>query len=334
MCRQQKPIWLNENCIIDFDMENDDQPFTFRAVQNFVAAVEAGSVTRAAHRLGTSPSSVSQQLSALEAALGARLIERSARHFRLTRAGTLFLEPAKALLDDVGAAKASLMMAEQAPPLALRVASIEELDATVIAPWLVKLTERFPKTALSLTSGASHENHDALSSRAVDMTLAVDTVAKVDWVERHPILRDPFILVTARDAPADLTQTPLIRYEQDLHIGRQIEAHLRRAGPLPPRGFAFSTNQALFAMTAELNGWAITTALAYLGTPLAKDLVTPKRLPIQQFSRQLELHARAGGLGALPQVIAGDLRDCLAARIIPQATQRLGFLAGQMAIIQ
>ena len=264
-------------------MDKNDPPFTFRAVQNFVAAVEAQSVTRAAHRLGTSPSSVSQQLTSLEAALGARLIERSARQFRLTRAGALFLDPAKALLDNIGAAKAKLVLADQAPPLNLRFASIEELDATVTAPWLLKLVDRFPKAALSLTGGASHENHDALSSRAVDMTLAVDTVAKVDWVERHPILRDPFILVTAKGA--DLTNSPMIRYELELAIGRQIEAQLRRTGPVPARGFAFSTNQALFAMTAELGGWAITTALAYLGTPLARDLVDAKPLHIPRIKQ-------------------------------------------------
>lgn len=313
-------------------MDKNDPPFTFRAVQNFVAAVEAQSVTRAAHRLGTSPSSVSQQLTSLEAALGARLIERSARQFRLTRAGVLFLDPAKALLDNIGAAKAKLVLADQAPPLNLRFASIEELDATVTAPWLLKLADRFPKAALSLTGGASHENHDALSSRAVDMTLAVDTVAKVDWVERHPILRDPFILVTAKGA--DLTNSPMIRYELELAIGRQIEAQLRRTGPVPARGFAFSTNQALFAMTAELGGWAITTALAYLGTPLARDLVDAKPLHIPRFSRRLELHSRAGALGDLPRIIAGDLRTCIADRIIPDAAARLGFLGDDMKIIQ
>ncbi len=320
--------------MIDFDMDQNEPPFTFRAVQNFVAAVEAQSVTRAAHLLGTSPSSVSQQLTALETSLGARLIERTARQFRLTRAGELFLEPAKAILDDVGAAKVRLALADQTPPLSLRIASLEELDATVTAPWLLRLANRFPKAALSLTSGASHENHDALSTRAVDMTLAVDTVAKVDWVERHPILRDPFILVTAKDASPDLTTAPFIRYEQNLQIGRQIEAHLRRAGPAPTRGFAFSTNQAMFAMTAELRGWAVTTALAYLGTPLAHELVTPQPLHTPRFSRQLELHARADALGDLPTIIAGDLRACIADRILPEATTRLAFLGDDMQIIQ
>jgi DNA-binding transcriptional LysR family regulator len=63
----------------DVDMENNEPPFTFRAAQIFVAAVEAQSVTKAAHRMGISPSSVSQQLASLEAALGAKLIERTAR---------------------------------------------------------------------------------------------------------------------------------------------------------------------------------------------------------------------------------------------------------------
>lgn len=275
---------------------------------------------------------MSQQLTRLEAALGVRLIERSARQFRLTRAGALFLDPAKALLDSVGAAKARLVLADHAPPLNLRFASIEELDATVTAPWVLKLADRFPKAVLTLTGGVSHENHDALSSRAVDMTLAVDTVAKVDWVERHPILRDPFILVTAKGA--NQANSPMIRYELELPIGHQIEAQLRRTGPVPARGFAFSTNQALFAMTAELGGWAITTALTYLGTPLARDLVDVRPLSIPRFSRRLELHSRAVALGDLPTIITVDLRTCIAERIIPDAQARLGFLGDEMQIIQ
>ena len=316
-------------------MENNEQPFTFRAVQIFVAAVEARSVTRAAHRLGISPSSVSQQLASLEAALGARLIERSARQFRLTRAGTLFLDPAKQLLDDVGSAKAKLALADHTPPMALKIASIEELDATVTAPWLLRMRDAFPNITFSLTSGASHENHDALSSRAVDMMLAVDTVAAVDWVEQHPILRDPFVLVTAPDCdPATaLTNTPFIRYASDLLIGRQIEAQLRRTGLGPARGFEFTTNQALFAMTSELGGWAITTALAFLGTPRAGDLVRAHPLPIPQFSRRLALHAREGALGDLPAHIASEMRSCLTTRILDTARTRLPFIDDGLQVL-
>ncbi|WP_296419985.1 LysR family transcriptional regulator [Pseudooctadecabacter sp.] len=316
-------------------MDNPDPPFTFRAAQVFVAAVEAASVTRAAHRMGMAPSSVSQQLSTLEAALGAKLIERSARHFRLTRAGEVFLPAAKALLDDVSAAKAQLVMADQAPPMTVRVASIEELDATVSAPWLLRLKVRFPNISVTLSSGASHENHDALSSRAVDVMMAVDTVAQADWVDQHPILRDPFILVTAPDLAADaILSRPFVRYSGDLQIGRQIEAQLRRSGVVPVRGFEFSTNQALFAMTAELGGWAITTALAFFGTPLAGDLVRAHALPVPAFARVLALHTRAGALGELPAQMAEDMRGCLTDRIVRDADTRVPFLDGGLQILR
>lgn len=164
------------------------------------------------------------------------------------------------------------MTVDQMPPISVRIAFIEELDATVIAPWLLKLTGKFPNISFALSGGASNENHKALSTRAVDLMLAVDTVAQADWVEQHPVLRDPFILVTAPqmgNAPdLDLLNTgPFVRYSTDLQIGCQIEAQLRRSGMQPVRGYEFSTNQALFAMTAELGGWAIIRALAYFGTP-------------------------------------------------------------------
>ncbi len=326
---------MRQNRKNDFKMQNGDPPFTFRAAQVFVACVEAQSVTRAAHRVGMAPSSVSQQLAGLEAALGAKLIERSARQFRLTRAGEVFLPAAKALLDDVSAAKAQLVMVDQAPPMVVRVASIEELDATVCAPWLLRLKARLPNVSVTLSSGASHENLDALTSRAVDMMLAVDTVARADWVEMHPILRDPFVMVTApRLAPEAILSRPFVRYSGELQIGRQIEAQLRRSGVAPARGYEFSTNQALFAMVAELGGWAITTALAFLGTPLAGDLVSAHALPVPNFSRRLALHARAGALGELPAQMASDMRACLEARITGQAAARLPFLEGGFSVLR
>lgn len=316
-------------------MENADPPFTFRAAQVFVAVVEAQSVTRAAHRMGLAASSVSQQLSGLEAALGAKLVERTARQFRLTRAGEVFLPAAKALLDDVSAAKAKLVLVDQAPPMDVRIASIEELDATVTASWLLRLRSRFPNITTMLSSGASHENHDALSSRAADITLAVDTVSQVDWVDQFPILRDPFILIAAPGVPMDALLTrPFVRYRNELQIGRQIEAQLRRSGLQPPKGFEFSTNQALFAMTAELGGWAVTTALAFLGTPLSEDMVKAHPVPVPAFSRRLVLAARAGALGDLPTVLAEDLRQCLQDRILTGAEARLPTLKDGFQILR
>ena len=61
-------------------------------IELFRAIVEAGGISAAALALGSSPPAVSRKLSALEARLGVRLAERSARRFRLTDEGALYYE--------------------------------------------------------------------------------------------------------------------------------------------------------------------------------------------------------------------------------------------------
>lgn len=315
----------------------DPTPFTFRACQIFVAAVEAGSVTRAAQRLGLSPSSVSQQLANLEAALGAQLLERSARRFRLTSSGRLFLARARQLLDDVSAAKAELTAENQSPAMRLRLAVVEEFDAEVTADWLARLARRYPNIAVTVTSGASHANHDALESRAADMVIAVDAAEPSEAVEAHPLLRDRFLAVMAPALPERpgreaLLARPFLRYARELYIGRSIEAHLGRAGLRPGPGHAFTTNRALFAMVAATGGWGVSTALAVLGTPGAEALVRAEPLPVPGFSRRLGLHVRRGALGVLPAQFAAELRASLAARLLPRAAAELAFLPGALEL--
>jgi len=316
-----------------------DRPaFTFRAAQDFVAVVEAQSVTRAARRLGMSASSVSQQLANLESALESRLVERNARMFRLTPPGTLFLNRALALLDDVSAAKAELALADQAPRMTLRVATIEEFDATVTPHWLSALGRSFPNISFSISSGASHENHDALAHRAADLILAVDAAEPAEWVESHDILRDAFVLATPRgDGDVtdrdDLAGRPFLRYASDLYIGRQLEAALRRGRIRPDHRYDFTTNRALFAMIARTGGWGVTTALAVIGTSEAATMIRAQRLPLPGFSRRLALHARRDAHGALPSLMARQLRRSIAATMTAPLAGTPGLAPDDLTIL-
>ncbi len=70
----------------------------------FLAVAEARSFTRAAHKLGISPSAASQAVRALEARLGTPLLMRSTRSLSLTAAGATYLDragPAFMALTDV-----------------------------------------------------------------------------------------------------------------------------------------------------------------------------------------------------------------------------------------
>lgn len=68
-----------------------------------LTVAEAGGFTRAAERLGLSKAQVSKQVSALEAALGVKLLHRTTRRVALTEAGRLYLDfarQARHALDD------------------------------------------------------------------------------------------------------------------------------------------------------------------------------------------------------------------------------------------
>ena len=67
-------------------------------IRAFLLVVESGSFTEAARRLGLSQPAVSAQVAALEAAVGAPLLERG-RQLRLTPVGESFLGYARRIQD-------------------------------------------------------------------------------------------------------------------------------------------------------------------------------------------------------------------------------------------
>ena len=82
------------------------------SLQVFVKVAELQSFTRAAEQLGISKARVSLRLSALEAELGSRLLQRTTRTVRMTEDGLQLLERGKRLLADADDVQS---MFQQAP---------------------------------------------------------------------------------------------------------------------------------------------------------------------------------------------------------------------------
>ncbi|MEP1209286.1 MAG: LysR family transcriptional regulator [Rhizobiaceae bacterium] len=293
---------------------------SFRAIEAFIAVVEEGSVSQGAQRLGASVSAISLQLSNLEKALNTRLVERSAQRFALTEAGHLFRQRALRILDEVDGAITELTTRQESPHFTLRMAVVEDFDNHIMPRWLTLLSDAFPNSRFVVKSGPSHENFTILSSRATDLIVAVDAMDPVDWIEEHPLMRDPYILVTSPSIPAnpqleDLSSFPMVRYAREQHMGRQVEAQLRRVKFVPPKIHEFSSNQTLFSMVLATGGWAISTASAVHGTLSHREDTHQKfgfyKLPMPAFSRTVSLYARKDILSTVPERAATDLRACL-----------------------
>lgn len=118
--------------------------------QAFVKVVEAGSMAGAARLLGCSRAQVSKQVAELEAALGARLLERSTRRAALTPAGQVFHQHALAALESVAAAELAVGNLGDEPGGLLRVSATLSFGRLYVAPLLPVLAARYPRLSCEL----------------------------------------------------------------------------------------------------------------------------------------------------------------------------------------
>ena len=77
-----------------------------RSMEVFVAAVDTGSFTAAAHRFGISAVMVGKHVRELEQLLGAALLTRTTRRQSLTEIGRQYAEQCRAILASIASAEA------------------------------------------------------------------------------------------------------------------------------------------------------------------------------------------------------------------------------------
>lgn len=313
---------------------------TLWQIEIFVAAAEEPSITAAAQRLGASPSAVSQQLSNLEAALGACLLTRSERPMPLTQAGELFLRRAQAILNEAAMATSELTLKDLSARMRLRLGVIEDLDADVTPALLTRLAEQMPKAQFLLETGASHRLLDQLETRALDMAVASDQGDLPPSYEVHPLMEEPFVVVTPRrmvreggDLMAGLRANPLISYTTRHVMGRQIASHLARVKLQASHRFELDSYHAIMAMVARGEGWTVLTPLGVMRAKRFIERVDVYEPPFAPFSRRISLVAREGATQDMPSQVASELRPLFQRDIVEYCTYRMPWLKGQMRVL-
>jgi DNA-binding transcriptional LysR family regulator len=306
---------------------------TLWGIEVFVAAAEEGSISAAARRLGVSPSAVSQQLSGLEAALAAVLLDRSGRPMQVTPAGAMFRRHAQTILNAASEARAELAMADLAGMTTLRLGVIEDFDSDVTPKLLSLLSRELKSCRFLLETGASHRLLDQLEARALDIIIAAESglEGEGDWREVHPLMTEPFLAVTPPGGV--IKDLPLILYTARHLMGRQIAAHLSRLGMKPAHRFELDSYAAILAMVAGGEGWTILTPLALHQARAFRPLVEVRPLPFADLHRRLSLTARAGILRDVPAQIAARLKPLIAREVITPALADCPWLAPALRVL-
>ncbi len=169
----------------------------------FTLVVRHGSFGRAAEEASLTKSALSQHLTALEVALGYKLLERRRSGPALTAAG-------RSLYARVAPILASIESLEPEPaaaapgghtPARVRIGAYESAAISFVAPMLARLAVTHPGLHFELRTGRSPDLQRLMDDGALDIALLDDATSEDDDALR--IARDRLGVFRARGASAD-----------------------------------------------------------------------------------------------------------------------------------
>lgn len=249
-----------------------------RAMEVFVATVDAGSFAAAAEALDLSAVMVGKHIRALEEQLGARLLERTTRRHSLTEIGAAYLERCRDVLASVHTADGVAESLRAMPQGVLRVTAPVAYGAHRLTPVIGEYIAAYPqvKVELSLNDRVvdlAEEGFDcgirsgaAIDERLIARPLALArmyAVASPAWVAHHGQPKHP----------SELEAFPLLGFaawgpNHSWRFTRDGETvHVPVRGPL-------TTNNGQALLAAAMAGvGVIVQADALLGPALASGQV-------------------------------------------------------------
>jgi DNA-binding transcriptional LysR family regulator len=118
-----------------------------------LAVAEAGSLSAAARRLNTPAATASRKVTELEAHLGTKLFDRSARRLMLTDAGSSYVAALKRILADISEAERAAAGEYTAPTGELIVTAPVGLGRIFLVPILAEFLSSFPDINVRLILG-------------------------------------------------------------------------------------------------------------------------------------------------------------------------------------
>ncbi|MGA4846997.1 LysR family transcriptional regulator [Streptomyces sp. G5(2025)] len=242
-----------------------------------VAVSEAGSITRAAERLGYTVPALSQQLAKLEREAGAALLVRHHRGARLTGAGELLVGHARRVLDEMERARHELARLAGLSGGRLRLGTFQTAGIHLLPPVLSAFRRAHPEVGLTVTDHEPPSGVAAVAAGEVDLALThayepADPAPLPASVSAEPLLVEELVLVaqpghaltsgTSRLPLAELAGQPVISMAPDHPPRQAVERALAEAGATP-------------AVVVDTPGYALVCALvsAGLGVAVVPEMV-------------------------------------------------------------
>jgi DNA-binding transcriptional LysR family regulator len=245
-----------------------------RHLTAMVAVADEGTFGRAALRLGYTQSTVSQQIAALEKAVGGAVFDRPGgpKPVRLTPLGTVVLTHGRDVLAkarDLAAAVDRFKAGEGR----IDIGTFQSVSNVILPPIVRRLRDEHPGCDIRLFE----EEADPPDVEQLDL-LFFD--GRIDGdLEHRKLLDDPYVLVAHRDTfpdgpvrPAQLDGALMVAHPAICDQARMEQA-LARRGVRPHIVFRTAGNEAVLSMVRAGMGSAILPQLAVRSAGIGSDEV-------------------------------------------------------------
>ncbi|MBA1288572.1 LysR family transcriptional regulator [Pseudomonas japonica] len=250
-------------------------------LQAFVAVAQNQSFTKAAARLGVTPSALSHTLRALEARLGIRLLTRTTRNVAPTEAGARLMQAVAPLFDQIAEEVSALGELRDKPSGSIRITCSDDAAERCIRPMLAGFLAEYPdiQVEVSIDYGFTNivtERFDA--GIRLGESISKDMIAVrvgPDW--RLAVVGTPayFRRHAAPVLPQDLTQHSCINIRHSANGACYAWEFEKDGRKLTTRvSGQFTANSIVHVMNAALDG----IGLAYIPDFLAQPYLESGRL--------------------------------------------------------
>ena len=204
----------------------------------FCDLVETESFTKAAHINNVTQSAVSQQVSAMERIFNSLLVERSKKHFRLTREGQILYDYSKQAVQTFDLLLSKLQEIKDIISGNIRVATVYSIGLHDLQPYLKKYLKAYPTVNVHVEYRRANTVYEDVLGNVVDLGL-VAFPQKTTNIEIIPLHKYAMILIChPRHALAgkksvkvkDLAGQKFISFEPDMPTRRALDKVFREHG--------------------------------------------------------------------------------------------------------
>ena len=242
-----------------------------QAMQLFVRVAETGSFTAVADQLNLARSVVTRQISALETALGAKLMTRSTRSLSLTAAGAAYLEKCRLILNMVDSAEADVAQEKVEPRGRIRLGLPLSFGLERLMPVLLDFAQQQPHIQLEMDFSDRRAN---LIEEGIDLSIRItaqldssDIVRKLGTCQLMTLASPAYLgLHGAPRSPDELRHHECLAYSVDLSPSSWVYPVGGREVRVPVRSRIMANNGTAL-MQAAARGLGVTRQPDFIAAP-------------------------------------------------------------------